>query len=273
METFEQVKPVNFFRQHPIFRQSEFVAAHSGSGSRSRQTSTTVLKQHLAAGNLILIRRGLYATVPPGLHRDEVRVDPYLLASMLAPDAVVCLHAALQFHGKVYSIWNRFHYFSRTRPKPLRFQGSEFLAIQSPRALCDLPDLGGGIQKASHAGGLVRVTTLERTLVDLLDPPARHVGWEETWRSLEMVEYFDIDILLQLVKQRDSAIAAARVGFFLEQGRNQWMVSDEQLDAFQSLAPNQPLYMDAKRASGRLVHRWNLIVPERLLHRDWLAVR
>jgi hypothetical protein len=30
-------------------------------------------------------------------------------------DAVVAFYAALQFHGKAYSTWNRFHYLTRKR--------------------------------------------------------------------------------------------------------------------------------------------------------------
>ena len=36
-----------------------------------------------------------------------------------------------------------------------------------------------------HAGGQVRVTSLERSLVDLLHSPEHGGGWEEIWRSLE----------------------------------------------------------------------------------------
>lgn len=109
------MKPVDFFARHLVFRYEEFVVAHTDSGKRSRQTSATVLKQHVAAGNLLHLRRGLYATVPRDLSPEKVQVDPYLLAANLAEDAVVAYHAALQFHGKAYSVWNRFHYLARAR--------------------------------------------------------------------------------------------------------------------------------------------------------------
>lgn len=44
-----------------------------------------------------------------------------------------------------------------------------------------------------HAGGVVHATTLERTLVDVLDASTNAGGWEEVWRSLAMVEFFDVD--------------------------------------------------------------------------------
>jgi hypothetical protein len=114
--------------------------------------------------------------------------------------------------------------------------------VQAPAALRDLPDLGGGVVECLHGGGVVRVTTLERSLVDVLDAPERNGGWEEVWRSLEMVEYFDLDAVLAYTRVLGSALTAARVGFFLAQHR----------DAFRDLAPAQPRYLDAGREPGKL---------------------
>ncbi|MFQ5506562.1 MAG: hypothetical protein ACE5F1_17470 [Planctomycetota bacterium] len=54
------MRPIDFFAAHPVFRFEGFVAAHSSGGGRSRQTSSSVLKQHVAAGDLLHVRQGLY---------------------------------------------------------------------------------------------------------------------------------------------------------------------------------------------------------------------
>lgn len=266
------MRPVDFFAQHPVFRHEEFVAAHAGQGGRSRQTSASVLKQHVAAGNLLHIRRGLYATVPRGVAPKDMYVDPYLLASKLTEDAVVAYHAALQFHGKAYSVWHRFHYLTRGRLRSFSIRGLEFVAVQAPAAVRSLRDLGGGIREKPHAGGLMRVTTLERALVDVLNAPHRCGDWEEVWRSLEMVEFFDLDAVIEYATKLGSALTAARVGFFLEQNRKPLMVEGQHLEALRALAPSQPRYLDARRESGKLVAGWNLVVPERILTRAWAEV-
>jgi predicted transcriptional regulator of viral defense system len=273
MTPYKPLKPADFFARHPVFRHEEFTAAHSGAGRRSPRTSASVLKQHVASGTLLHVRRGLYATVPPEIPPDRLQVDPYLLATNLAPDGVVSCHAALQFHGKAYSLWNRFHYSTRTRQRRFAFRGLEFVPVQVPAGLRSRPDLGGGIVEHRHAGGLARVTSLERTLVDLLDAPERSGGWEEVWRSLELIEFFDVDAVLGHARALGSALTAARVGFFLEQRREVLMLGEGSLDSFRDLAPAQPRYLDAQRERGRLVSGWNLIVPERILARAWDEVR
>jgi len=148
----------------------------------------------------------------------------------------------------------------------------EFVPVQARLALRVLPDLGGGVVDKRHAGGVARVTTLERTLVDVLDAPEKAGGWEEIWRSLEMVEFFDLDAVVEYVLKLGSALTVARVGFFLEQHRDALMVEEHYLDALRAEAPAQPRYLDVDRESGRLVPGWNLIVPERVLTRSWQEV-
>ncbi len=266
------MKPTDFFAAHPVFTYDEFVAAHTWMGERSPQTSATSLKQHVAAGNLLRVRRGLYATVPHGIDPKQATVDPYLVATRLTDDAVVAYHAALQFHGKAYSVWQRFHYLTRLRARPLSFRDMEFLPVQAPVAVRYFRDLGGDVGEKRHAGGVVRVATLERTLVDVLDAPNKGGGWEEVWRSLEMVEFFDLDAVIDYALRLGSALTVARLGFFLEQHRETLMVEDRHLDALRVHAPAQPRYLDSARESGKLVAAWNLVVPERVLERAWEEV-
>jgi len=262
------VKPKDFFKRSPVFRREEFVRVHTAEGRRSRQTSATVLKQHVAAGNLVHVRRGVYATVPSGASAESTLVDPYLLASNLQADATVAYHAALQFHGYAYSLWNRFHYLTRSVSQRFSFRGAEFASVRADAEW----RLDQGVIELPHAGGVARVTTLERTLVDVLDAPRRCGGWEEIWRSLEMVEFFDLDAVLAHALKLGSALTMARIGFYLEQHRELLMVEDHHLDALRAHAPSQPTYLDRSREPGKLIHGWNLVVPDRVLSRAWNEV-
>jgi predicted transcriptional regulator of viral defense system len=265
------MRPIDFFETHPVFTHTEFVAAHTATG-RSESTSNNLLAKHLRAGRLLRVRRGLYAAVSRGVAPDQVVLDPYLLATKLAEDAVVAYHAALQFHGKAYSIWRRFHFLTRLRSRPFVFRGQEFLPVQARKAVRSLPDLGGGVVERRHAGGQVRVTTLERALVDVLDSPDKGGGWEEVWRSLELVEFFDLDAVTDYALKLGSSLTVARLGFFLEQHREPLMVEDHHLDLLRSHRPAQPRYLDNRREPGRLITKWNLVVPERVLKRAWEEV-
>lgn len=255
------MRPLDFVRRHPVFTHAEFVAAHLADGDRSRRTSDSLLRGYVRSGRVVRIRRGLYASVPESTPPEEHVVDPFLLATKLTDDAVVALHAALQFHGNAATLWNRYHYLTRERARPFTYGGAEFVPVRVAAALRSSEGHGEGVAAVRHAGGVVRVTTLERTLVDVLDSPDKAGGWDEILRSLELVEYFDLDAVVEHVVRRDSALTAARVGLVLQSWRERWMVEDSHLEPLRRRAPNQPRYLDPSRESGRLVKPWNLVVP------------
>ncbi len=265
--------PKVFFAQHSVFRFDEFRAAHRADGERSPQTTGSVLKQHVAAGRLINIRRGLYARVPEGESADRFRVDPYLIASRLSKDAAIAYHSALQLLGKAHSVSSRMTYLTARRAKPFEFQGTRFVPVLVPTSLRSLPDFGGGLRDEQSSGMPVRVTGYERTLVDVLDAPGYGGGWEEIWRSLESIEFFDLDFVVDYALRLGSALTIARVGFFLEQHRDVLMAENRHLEALQARAPNRRQYFERRqRKGGKLVHRWNLIVPKEVLERSWAEV-
>ncbi len=255
-----------FFATHPVFTHEEFARSRDCGSPR---TVDSLLRKHAARGRILRIRRGLYAVVPPGAKGDTDLVDPYLVATKAAADAVVSHHSALQFHGRTYSVYSRVTFFTQRSIRPFRFGATEFAPVKPPTAIAELPDMGGGVERVSHGGGEVRVASCERAMVDVLHSPDLGGGWEEIWRSLEMVEFFDLDAVITYTLALNTAVTAARVGFFLEQHRETLFVEEKHLMLLEAHRPSQNRYLDRRRESGKLAPRWRLIVPDRVLNRGW----
>ena len=261
-----QVKLPDFFAANPVFTRTEFGSEREQASAR---TGKNLLAYHLREGRLVRIRRGLYAVVPRGVDPATFAPDPYLVATKLASDATVALHAALQYRGRTYAVWNRFHVATRAKVTAFTFRGSSFFLVRPPARSTAVDT---GIVEERHAGGIVRVTSFERTLVDLVDAPDSGGGFEEVWRSLEMVEFFDLDAVVAEALARDAAVTAVRVGFFLEQHRETLQVEERHLEPLRARRPKQPTYFDARRSPGHLVAEWNLVVPRMVLDRSWAEV-
>ncbi len=121
-----------------------------------------------------------------------------------------------------------------------------------------------------RAGMDIRVTSLERALVDTLDRPELCGSWEEIWRSLESTGFFDLDKVLEYVLLIKNSTTAAKVGFFLDQHREELMVEDKYLEELRKLRPLNPHYFSrSRREPGIFVSKWNLVVPEEVLKRSW----
>jgi len=257
-----------FFASHPVFTHREFAAAHMARG-RSESTSNNILARYVASGRLMRVRRGLYAAVPLGREGTHFMPDDYVIAAKSQDDAVLAYHTALAFHGIAHSVWWRFQTMTSRRVRRFTFGNAQFVSIQASCEVRALPDFGGGVLRRPHAGAEVRVATIERTLVDLMDAPQHGGGWEEIWRSVEMVEFLDLAAVAEHTLRIRSALTAARVGYFLEQHRQQWMVEEKHLEPLLRAKPKQPLHWDRRRESGTYVARWNLVIPEMILRRGW----
>ncbi len=264
------MKHEEFFRKHPVFTAEELdrhLSSVSQTGARTRES---LLGYHRKTGHVILIRRGLYAVIPPGADSDSYPVDPFLVAAKLTRDAVLSYHTALEVHGRAYSVREHLTYSASGPVAPVRFRDRLYRGVRFPLALCRVGKENSGVITVDRSGLEVPVTSLERTLVDVLDRPDLSGSWEEIWRSLESIEFFDLDRVVEYALLLGNATTTAKVGFFLEQHRESLMVDDEHLKQLQEHKPRQPHYLDStNRKSGKLVTHWNLVVPVALFERTW----
>lgn len=258
-----------FIAQNHIFTIDE-IKRHYNIAEKS-STLKNLLGYHLKCGHLIHIRRGLYYTVPKGVDPENCPVDPYLVASKLSEDSVLAYHTALAYLGGLYTVRNDFIFLTQTKVKtPFSFREIVFHASSVPLSLVSVKSFGFGIQSSDHLGHKILVTSLERTLVDLLDRPSLTGSWEEIWRSLESVEYFNLDQVLQYALLLGNATTIAKLGFFLEMHRERLMVQDRHLEELHSHCPSKPHYLErSKNQHQKLIKKWNLIVPTELIDRNW----
>ena len=260
----------DFFYEHPVFTTQEVSDFLNKRGSDSRWTLKALLAHHERQGHIVRLRPGLYATVPPGTDPDHVSVDPFAIASKLADNAVLGYHTALEFHGKAYSSFNRVFFLTTHQIRSCVIGAHTFQPVLVPKALRTKDNSGVFVEKVDRSGVSVSVTSLERTCVDVLDRPDLAGSWEEIWRSLESIEFFDLDTLVEYAVMLDSATTIAKVGYFLHQHREELMVENTHLDRLKRHLPAQPHYMDRSHpGEAQLEKEWNLIVPVSIVERSW----
>lgn len=265
-----QMKVNDFLLKQAVFTLKELDEFLADKGQVNKNTRKNLLSYYQNNDRIVKVRRGLYLVVPPGSSSDKSSYDAFLIAAKMTDDAVLGYHTALELHGKAYSVFFRYYYFSLCRSLPLRFRSNTFQATAVPRALREKGKEMFGVVTRNRSGVDVRVTNLERTFVDVLDRPELSGSWEEIWRSLESIEFFDLDQVFEYVELLGNATTVAKVGFFLEQHRDFLMVESKYLDKFKGLAPKQIHYMGtSSKKNGRLMKSWNLIVPEEVVKRAW----
>jgi len=248
--------PKRFLESHPVFTRGELLAADP---DRAVATAERTLARWTTEGRIEPVKRGLYVRLEAD---GGVLPDFALLAARMALDAAAAYHTALEVLGCAQSIFERFSFVTWTRVKPVTYRGRRLIPVR-PRATLRKDGGEPWIEAREHGGQVMRVTTIERTIVDVLDRPELSGGIEEVWRSLSNVPAVDPVALLAYVERLGSPRVAARVGYFLSSRRGELAVPEPTLRALHQLAPSQPVFMD-RRLGGVLDARWRVIVPREL---------
>ncbi len=262
-----------FFAQHTVFTFDEIFSFLSNDKDSQSKNSTiyNLLAYHQTQGHIVRIRKGLYYSVPKGILPGHCPIDPFLIASKMADDAVLGYRTALDLFGKLHTVCNEFIYISKKREtKPFIFKDVQYKAVSIPTALKKSRNEQFGVQSADKLGQKIRVTSLERTLVDILDRPNLCGSWEEIWRSLENIEYFDMDQVLKYALLLSKRTTIAKLGFFLDAHRDRLMIPDAYFKQLLIHRPNKPFYLlPNQKIHQKMLAKWNLIVPLSLLSREW----
>jgi predicted transcriptional regulator of viral defense system len=262
-----------FFALNKVFTLKELEHCLSINQSSSAKNSTlyNLLIYHQKQGHILRIRRGLYYSIPKGMDSVHCPVDSFLVASKMAEDAVIAYGSALDLHGKLHSIQNRVVYLTKKRVMALfDFRDIKYQAVAIPSALKAAGQETFGVQSIDRLGQPVFLTTLERTLVDVLDRPYLCGSWEEIWLSLESIEYLDMDQVLKYALLLANSTTIAKLGFFLEAHREALMVPEHYLEELRKHCPAKPHYMDRNQnQSQKMIAKWNLVVPLSLINRSW----
>lgn len=267
------MRPIEtFFALHPIFSVEEakrYLAQHAN----RKGSIANILYYYHKQGRILLVKKGIYYVIPPGINREICSVDPYLVASKLAKDAILSYHSALALHGHAHSVWHLFHYFTKNRAKePFIFQSCTYQAVSIPLALIKAKKTDFGIMIVEHLNEKIAVTTLERTLVDSLNRPYLVGSWEEIWKSFESVDYLNLDQVIEYAFLLSNRSTIAKVGYFLDMHREQFRVSENHLKRLHDqchLSP-KPFYLErSPKGPQQLINRWNLIIPQFLDEKKW----
>lgn len=183
-------------------------------------------------------------------------VDPYRLGSRVTFPYAFSYGSALGLHGAAASERSEVLVSS-----PHRFDSFEYEGIQYRHTH---PWFEDGRVRISVGEEFVWVTSLERTLVECARVPSNAGGVAELLRSVSALPELDRDRLLKWVDHYGDAAVASRVGYLLQETERPEREL-QVLAALEHRRPSSRAYFDPGRRRGKLVSRWNLLVPAELL--------
>ena len=211
----------------------------------SRQAAVFALNGLRARADLESVRQRLWV-------RSGASPDPYRLAARIAQPYAFVYGSALALNGAGPAERSEILVSS-----PHRFAVFEFAGVRYRWAR---PWIDEGLARVSVGPEFVSTTKPERTVVDCVRVPGNAGGIQELARALDMLPLLNAEEVLSWVDRYEDATLAARLGYLLELTG----LHDTRSPLVRGLLKRRPthrVYLVGGRRGGKLVARWNLIVP------------
>ncbi|MCD8286129.1 MAG: hypothetical protein LUD50_02755 [Clostridia bacterium] len=133
-------------------------------------------------------------------------VDRFEIATKLRPGGYCAYHTALEYYGLAKPLRSEVQIVSSRQGRPVTIDGTEYKTY-----MCSY---NAGIME-SYWNAPVRVTDVERTIVDCLDRLDLGGGLQEVFRALCKVRYADEDKLLQYLEGYNLKFLYKKAGYIL----------------------------------------------------------
>lgn len=257
------MKTYDLFRTHSVFSLGEAREALTPRGGQMETVER--LKYHLESERLKHVSRGVYAVVPAGVAVAQFRPDPFLVAAAARLDGIFSYHSALELLGVAHTVWSHCTLYVARRRRPIVLDDATIRFLDHPGPLSTKSLRHTGTRRVERQGRILETTGPERTLVEGFRRPALAGGLEELVSSAGAFPVLDLDLLMEILRRYGIANLWAATGWFLERFQKDFHVPPEFLARLESHRPHSPQYLDRGRRGGKLVSRWNLILPDVLL--------
>jgi predicted transcriptional regulator of viral defense system len=259
-----------FFYEHPVFHHDEFTNYKLHHGNTKPGSVNTALSYYTKQGRIKLIRRKLYAVIPPNESAESLSVDPYLIAGKVTDDSVIAYHSALELMGAAYSIFGQLSYITGKKSKPFEYGGQWFQSVAVPKVLKDKQASDLFVDTINRQGLDIRVTNPARTFVDVLDRVEYCGGWEEVCRSISSLALLNVEQVIRYCLMLENSRLSAKVGYFLSLRQDAFSVSEKELEPLQATKPKVPQCVNGTpKDKFQLIKEWNIYLPESVINQSW----
>ena len=220
----------------------------------NRETAHSVIEAYKKRGLIEAIRRDLFVAI--SLETKQPVPNRYAIASHAAPGAYVSYHSAFEYHGLANQVYYEVYAASQSRFREFEHGGLAYRYTASPFEY--------GVE--AKAGG-IRVTGMERTVIDGIDDFESAGGMEELLRCIAMIPYLEHAKLADCLRHYNKTFLYQKTGYILEHFKDALKLPE----GFFALCRNNVtkskryLYPNLRREPRMLNTQWALYVPEDLL--------
>ena len=222
--------------------------------AKNPKTVDSILYTYKKKGLIGSIKRNLYVAI--SREAKTAVATPFEIASKITTDSYVSHHSAFEYYGMSNQVFSEIYVSTTIRFKDFEFDGKTYRYISSKMNL-------GIVSPTSR----VRVTDIERTIIDSIKDFNKIGGLEELLRCLSMVTFVDETKLLIYLEGYRNQFLYQKVGYILLHYQKSMKLKNEFFEKCISMKKSsiRYLYDDIKLADSIYSSKWQMYVPADLM--------
>lgn len=218
------------------------------------KTAYSQLDRLMKKGLIKKVRKNIYSAVNPVT--GQIVATRYQIACAITDTAYISHHSAFEYYGLANQVFYEVYVSSETKFNTFEYDHVTYKYVASR--------MREGIIEAKNTTN-VRITDLERTVIDSIRDYNKIGGFEELLRCLERIHYLDETKLLRYLEVYNTQGLYQRVGYFLQHYQKEMQLSNSFIDCCKEKIGKSRRYL-LNDSNKRCVYNseWKLMVPEDL---------
>ena len=245
------VEKYNFLTK-AIFK-TEDILKEVSSESQMFATIRTLIKSERIAK----LKGGLYATINP--ITQDIFANRFEIATAIQKEAFVGYHSALEFYGLGNQMYSEVHVLTPTQYAEQTIGELNYLFFKT--------NYFYGISVIEQ-NTTIRITELERTVVDCLDRLDVAGGIEEVFTALSAISYCDEEKILKHLNNYGKKFIYKKAGYFFSLIKPSYLSERFYKVCKENISLRDDDIRENKRIKGKYINEWKLIVPDGIINTE-----
>ncbi|GHS93563.1 hypothetical protein AGMMS50239_12790 [Bacteroidia bacterium] len=222
--------------------------------TKDENAAKAILQRYKQQRIIAQVRRNLY--VITDLAVKTSLASKFEIAGNITPTSYLSHHAAMEYYAIANQVFYEVSVSSVERFNNFDFEGISYRFCKSPANV--------GVLNP-RTDSLVRLTDLERTVIDCINQINLCGGLEELIQCLSLITYIKENKLLEYLAVFDKQILYQKVGFVLSYFQKEMLLSDHFFEFCKSKIGKSTGYLTDKTESDTYFKAWKLCAPENIL--------
>ena len=208
--------------------------------------SRYILKSYLEKGYITRIKHNLYGVI--SFESGDCLADKFFIASRLTNTSFVSHHSAFEFYNHYNQIYTEITVSSVSKFNDFEFEGNNFKFIKT---------LTDNFVVETHG---VRVSTIERTIVDCIKDSGKYCDLEETLNSIDSLSYVDSKIILDYLFEINSKMLFKKVGLVLSLFKDKVFIPETFFETCHKISDSIIGHFDHNKIAHYYNSEWKIYV-------------